>query len=71
MRVLAASLDATTFLVAWAVAGAVSIAVFLHANKHGSRHATAWGMGVFLFLGLILPVYVIHYRLARRTRRRF
>jgi hypothetical protein len=68
---LAASLDATTFLVAWLLAGAASIAVFLHATRHGSRHATAWGIGVFLFLGLMLPVYVIHYRLGRRSRRRF
>ena len=50
------------FLVAWALAGGAAIGVFLHANRHGVRHATAWGMGVFLVLGLALPLYVVHYR---------
>jgi hypothetical protein len=63
-----AAIDTSTFVVAWALAGAASIAVFLHATKHGSRHATAWGIGVFLFLGVVLPVYVIHYRRSRRRR---
>ena len=55
------------FLLAWALAGGAAIGVFLHANRHNVGHATAWGIGVFLFLGIVLPVYVIHYR---RTRRR-
>jgi hypothetical protein len=55
------------FLVAYAVATVAGIAVFLHADRHGSRHTTAWGIGVFLFLGLVLPIYVIH---VIRTRRR-
>jgi membrane protein implicated in regulation of membrane protease activity len=56
------------FLLAWAVAGGAGIAVFLHANRHGVRHATAWGAGVFLFLALALPLYVIHYRRQRSSR---
>jgi hypothetical protein len=55
------------FLVAWSIAAAAGIAVFLHADRHGSKHTTAWGIGVFLFLGLVLPIYVIH---AYRNRRR-
>jgi len=57
--------------VAWALAGGAAIAVFLHANRHGVGHATAWGIGVFLLLGLILPLYVIYYRRRRRPRRRY
>ena len=55
------------FLVAYAIATVAGVAVFLHADRHGSRHTTAWGIGVFLFLGLVLPIYVIH---VLRTRRR-
>jgi hypothetical protein len=58
----------STFLVAWAIAATASILVFLHANKTGSRHATAWGAGVFLFMGFVLPVYAIHYLVTRRRR---
>jgi membrane protein implicated in regulation of membrane protease activity len=57
------------FLVAWALAGAAAVAVFLHANRHGVRHATAWGAGVFLALAVALPLYVIHYRRQRGSRR--
>jgi hypothetical protein len=32
-------------------------------------HSTAWGIGVFLALGLALPLYVIHYRRQRGARR--
>ncbi len=56
-------------LVAWALASAAAIAVFLHANRHGVQHATAWGIGVFLVLALALPLYVIHYRRQRGSRR--
>jgi hypothetical protein len=56
-------------LVAWALASAAAIAVFLHANRHGVHHATAWGIGVFLVLALALPLYVIHYRRQKGSRR--
>ena len=52
-------------LVGWAIDTAAAIAVFLHANKHGSRHATAWGIGVFLALIVFLPIYLVK---ARRTK---
>jgi hypothetical protein len=60
--ILAAALTTQTFLLAWAVATGAATFVFFHANKHGSKHATAWGIGVFLVLGLALPAYVIHDR---------
>jgi hypothetical protein len=62
-------LTTAQFLVAWALAGGAAIAVFLHANRKGVPHATAWGVGVFLVLGLALPLYVIHYRRQRGSRR--
>lgn len=64
-------LSTPEFLVAWALAGGVSIAVFLHANRNGVRHATAWGIGVFLVLGLALPLYVVSYRRQKRSKRRY
>jgi hypothetical protein len=54
------------FLTAWAIDTAAAIAVFLHANKRGSKHATAWGVGVFLALIVFVPAYLVH---AWRTRR--
>jgi hypothetical protein len=54
------------FLIAWAIDTAAAIAVFLHANKRGSRHATAWGIGVFLVLIVVLPAYLVHVRRHRR-----
>jgi hypothetical protein len=55
------------FLLAFTVATTAGIAVFLHADRNGSRHTTAWGICVFLFLAIALPAYLIH---VRRTRRR-
>jgi hypothetical protein len=60
---------AAQFFLAWLVAGAVSILVFLHASRHGNRHATAWGAGVFLFMIVFLPLYVIRYRASKQGRR--
>ncbi len=62
-------LTTAQFLLAWAVAGAASIVVFLHANRKGVPHATAWGVGVFLVLGLALPLYVISYQRRKRSDR--
>ena len=62
-------LTTAQLLVAWALAGCAAIGVFLHANRHGVAHATAWGIGVFLILGLALPLYVLHYRRQRGSRR--
>ena len=59
------------FLLAWAIAGAAAIAVFLHADRHRIGHPTAWGIGVFLALGLALPLYVIHYRRRKGPSRRY
>jgi hypothetical protein len=60
-----------TFLIAWALDTTAAILIFLHANKRGSRHATAWGISVFLALGLALPIYVLHGRLHKPSGRRY
>jgi hypothetical protein len=49
-----------------AVAGEL---VWFHADRHGSRHPMAWGLSVFFFLGVALPVYAIRYYRRRRRRR--
>ena len=38
------------FLVAFTIATTAGILVFLHADRNGSKHTTAWGICVFLFL---------------------
>lgn len=55
-----------TFIISVALAAAISMGVFWHANKNGVKHATAWGIGTFLFAGIILPVYVIYFLMKRR-----
>jgi len=49
----------------------VAITVFLHATKRGNRHATAWGIGVFLFMILVLPIYILRCTFRPRSRRRW
>ena len=71
MLLAAGGLTSGQFFVAWAFASFAAIAVFVHADKVGSRHATAWGVGVFLLAGLLLPLYVIHARRTRGERRRY
>jgi len=66
----ASGLGTGQFLIAWA-AGAAAIAVFLDATKRGDRHATAWGAGVFLFLIVALPVYLLRRRRPPTQRRRY
>ena len=62
-------LSPAEFAIVVTIAAALSLAVFAHADRHGSRHATAWGIGVFLLAGLVLPLYVVHFWLGRRRRR--
>jgi membrane-associated PAP2 superfamily phosphatase len=57
-----------TFLIAVALAALASMGVFAHASRHGSRRATAWGIGTFLFAGLVVPVYFIRHWAVRRRR---
>jgi hypothetical protein len=55
------------FFVALALATVCSLLVFRHADRHGNRHATAWGIGAFLFAGLVVPLYLLrHWRRSRR-----
>ena len=56
-----------TFLIAWTLASVAAVLVYLDANKRGSKHATAWGIGVFAVLGIVLPVYILHVRRHRGT----
>ena len=66
-----AALSTPTFLLAWALDTTAAILVFLHANKRGSRHASAWGIGVFLALGFALPAYLVHSRRHKPSGRRY
>jgi hypothetical protein len=54
------------FILAVLLAAALSMWVYWHASRHGSRHPTAWGVLTFLFVGLFLPLYFLHYFLTRR-----
>jgi hypothetical protein len=54
------------FILAVVLAALLSTWVYWHASRHGSRRATAWGVVTFLFAGIALPVYLIHYFLTRR-----
>ena len=54
------------FAIAVAIAAGLSMWVYSHAAKHGSKRATAWGIGTFLAVGIVLPIYFIHYYLTRR-----
>ena len=54
------------FLLAVAGAALISMAVFAHASKHGNRHATAWGIAVFLMCGIALPLYFLRHWLRSR-----
>ena len=58
--------DTATFVIAVAIAAAASMGIFAHASKHGSRHATAWGVGTFLLLGVVVPLYFVRYWIRRR-----
>jgi hypothetical protein len=58
-------LTTPAFLIVWALDATAAILIFMHANKRGSRHATAWGISVFLALGIALPIYVVHGRLRK------
>ncbi len=58
---------AATFFLALAFAAGLSMAVFAHADKRGNRHATAWGIAVFLFAGLAVPLYFLRLWLRKRA----
>ena len=67
---LAAAYDSLSFgevIVGIVIFAALSMWVYWHASRHGSRHATAWGVLVFLLWPVILVYFVHHYA----TRRRF
>ena len=53
-------------LLAILLAAGLAIAVFLHADRRGNKHATAWGIGVFLLAIVFLPLYIFSARRAQR-----
>jgi hypothetical protein len=56
------------FVFVVAIAAVLSMVVFWHASRRGSRHATLWGVAVFLFAGVAIPVYVLNLLLSGRRR---
>ena len=56
------------FFVVVAIAAGLSMLVFSHAQRHGSRHPTAWGVGAFLFAGIVVPLYFVYFWRTRRRR---
>lgn len=55
-----------TVLVALILFAALSMFVYWHASKHGSRHATAWGIVVFLFWPAIVAYFLNYWATRRR-----
>jgi hypothetical protein len=61
-----APVSPVTFALGLGLAIVASLAVFSHAQRHGDRHATAWGVAVFLFAGLFVPLYLVRVWLRNR-----
>jgi hypothetical protein len=53
------------FLIAVVIAAGLAMLIFRHADRHDSRHATAWGLFVFLAAALAIPLYFVNYWLSR------
>jgi hypothetical protein len=62
------NVSSSQFLVGFALAAVIGGAVWIHADRLGSILPTAWAMCVVLFLGIALPVYLIHVHRTRRAR---
>jgi hypothetical protein len=56
------------FVLVVAIAAGLSMLVFWHASRRGRRHATLWGIAVFLFAGIAVPAYLLSLLLERRLR---
>ena len=56
------------FLLAFVLAAGAGTAVFFHAERHKIKHPSAWASGVFLFLAIALPFYLLHVRRVRKGR---
>src|SRR5664280_386338 len=65
------TISTPALLTAWAIAAAVAITVFLHATRRGNRHATARGVGAFLFMIPVLPIYILRRTLRPGNPRRW
>ena len=51
-----------------ALAAAAGAAVIFHAERNKIKHPSAWGIAVFLFLVIGLPLYVLQVRRVRKQR---
>ena len=60
------TLSPVQFVFAVVLAAVLSMWVYWHASRHGSKRATAWGVCTFLAVGIVLPIYFIHYFMTRR-----
>ena len=56
------------FLAAFVIAAGTGTAVFFHAERNKIKHPSAWASGVFLFLIVALPLYLLHVRRVCRSR---
>ena len=56
------------FLAAFVLAAGAGTAVFFHAERNKIKHPSAWASGVFLFLAIALPLYLVHVRRVRKRR---
>jgi len=56
------------FVLVVGIAAGLSMLVFWHASRRGRRHATLWGIAVFLFAGIAVPVYLLTVLLEGRRR---
>jgi Flp pilus assembly protein TadB len=57
------------FLAAFLIAAGAGTAVFFHAERNRIKYPSAWASAVFLFLAVALPLYLLHVRRVRRSRR--
>ena len=55
---MASGFAPSEFWVGLAIAAAAGIVVGLDARRRGDPYAPAWGVGVFLLLALVLPLYI-------------
>ncbi len=54
------------FLLTLALAIGAALIVFRDAERRGNKRATAWGIGAFLAVGIVLPVYFVRVWLRGR-----
>jgi hypothetical protein len=66
VSVAASGFAPPAFWVGLAIAAAAGIVVGLDARRRGDPYAPAWGLGVFLLLALVLPLYIFRVRRSKQ-----